>query len=1745
MKNLASINTYSLLFLLLFLGSSFNSAFAQTAIFIGDIPDGNHNKEIIIYDLQNHNIRYTISLPDNVYGLHGAKFNSTKDKLYILCKSFDSGPQFHILEYATLDPSNITLTNSIPVPTTNRNVSIVQNEFFFNSTETKIHCFVLSNDFKELKGIEIDITNGNSSTYNVKSIVPGKNIYSRCKFVQSRSQNKIFFIGYAPNKQTTHEGFIEVIDYSTTTPQLADPIPYKSLVRTAIPGLDANSQTPINIAIDSDGNKLYVANGQINKSEGSAWMTVIDIVGKTASADYAIDGKIKIGDGTNFTKYNDDILSLSNGLVRTDFRISPDKTKALLSAEVNEKRTNNLSLIQLDANSLPTGINNFEVSGQKSEYIGFHPTNNNLAYIGADGRIFELDLNTKTFNEEVSEWITFSTGATQFKAYIFPSPKSILNFNFPEIPRPTFQDRLFVLTKPRGPLASPLHTSSHPSSSSKLKEINAPSGEIHQQITFPFGTLGKDKAIYSPQRGSLFFGNFKEHKIFEVDLNDFRIKQTLTLPIAFKNGFDIIGVNGVQNALFLKKPYTDEVFRVSLNSNNPVPEKIQFSSRVSIPIMNLNGNKLFFPQSASVGRDIVYNVVIYDLNDHSFSAVNPGSPTKITYEREAVPEWQRHVLTDYYGNLIFILGGDNKIRAYSTLDGSLVRGPFDIGPNSQAPNVSNIILSTDEQKLYFLRGDNKIITIDADLTQVLSEDEIGNLNLYFVPRGQGQQNIRKADGFHLSPSSDRDYIYLYRSKGNLPNFIAVVDLNTKQVVRTISANGEVANITHPIYPPGQTPPAPATAYITSNGHDDISVIDVGSNKEIAVIQLESGANPYGVAVSPDGRRAYAGNRGNNTVSVIQTATNRKIHTISISAKPLALAVSPDGSELFVTTLDGAGVGKVEVYKREDYSLARTITVGNNPDGIALAPDGTAYLTNRIATGFAVSKIAAGASVLSGDLLIGNSAEGIAITSDGQRAYAANVKPGAGTGQVTAIDLSTFTVAGNIDVQAKPEGIAVSPDDSKVYVANRDANSVSIVDATDLTATAVHVTVGTNPEGVSVSPDGSKVYIVNEGSDNISILNTSDNSISGTIPVGDKPEGFGQFIAPAVYSDLVLDLDPHAYVSNSDDDNVSVINTRTNMRVKTIPVGDYPEGVAVHPNGSKVYITNLNSDNLSVIEQSSGIVEATITTGQKPLGICLNADGSKAYVANVGLPGGTSPSYTATASTVSVINTTDYTTSTIAGVNNPYGLALKESADRLYATNYYSGTVTEINTSSNTVLGTINVGLEPCGILYHKGLDKLYVANHKSNTVSVIDLSTATPTVTSITVGAEPIGLAFSNEGDLLYVTHENLANVEIIETATDTKSSNTLAATTFQRGISLTPGGKWVYVIDSDDHQVRVFDAETRAEHTNVPVGNNPEAFGKFITAGKTKGFIPIVPTNTTTDRTGTIAVADLDQPFAEALVLVEDAPSVVQVSPDGERAYIADNTGTDYQVIHALTNRSSNYELDYIPSDLELSGDGNLLFISEKVNPNLNVLDAYSGNSLETHSTGTNALSGITSSPDGNTLCGASTTGELVIIQRDPYQANNISTLGGTIGETVFHPDGSKIFVQVAGVGIKVVDLAGAAQGSISGINVAVFTLSPDGNTLYFTEASDNKLYKVDVSGSLTLDIAATPSLKQTVARVGNNTKCLEVSPDGKYIYVLDANEDDLMAFDANLLNQTTALKTVQLKGKPSGCGCFMRFPE
>ena len=103
----------------------------------------------------------------------------------------------------------------------------------------------------------------------------------------------------------------------------------------------------------------------------------------------------------------------------------------------------------------------------------------------------------------------------------------------------------------------------------------------------------------------------------------------------------------------------------------------------------------------------------------------------------------------------------------------------------------------------------------------------------------------------------------------------------------------------------------------------------------------------------------------------------------------------------------------------------------------------------------------------------------------------------------------------------------------------------------------------------------------------------------------------------------------------------------------------------------------------------------------------------------------------------------------------------------YVVNELSGSVTPIDTATNTPGAAIAVGSIPMRLAITPDGKTAYVANFSSGSVTPIDTATNTPGA-AIPVGTDPFGVAITPDGKTAYVTNVGSDSVTPIDTATNT-----------------------------------------------------------------------------------------------------------------------------------------------------------------------------------------------------------------------------------------------------------------------------------------------------------------------------------------------------------------------------------------
>ncbi len=228
-----------------------------------------------------------------------------------------------------------------------------------------------------------------------------------------------------------------------------------------------------------------------------------------------------------------------------------------------------------------------------------------------------------------------------------------------------------------------------------------------------------------------------------------------------------------------------------------------------------------------------------------------------------------------------------------------------------------------------------------------------------------------------------------------------------------------------------------------------------------------------------------------------------------------------------------------------------------------------------------------------------------------------------------------------------------------------------------------VEVGSHPAHVVYTEDGKYALVTNNEDNNVSVIDTKDYTVVNTIGTGKGPHGF------RISSDS-----KHAYIANMGEDSVSVINLETMKEDRKIQVGAAPVTTGISADG-KTLVTTLNAENaLAIVDLESGNIEK-VEVGIGPAQVYLDANDQFAYVANQGTESNPSNSITI------VDLKSKAAVSTIETGKGAHGVVLSGDSKTAYVTNMFEDTVSIIDLEAKEVKQTIQVGEVPNGITIMK------------------------------------------------------------------------------------------------------------------------------------------------------------------------------------------------------------------------------------------------------------------------------------------------------------------------------------------------------------------------------------------------------------------------------------------------------------
>ena len=298
-------------------------------------------------------------------------------------------------------------------------------------------------------------------------------------------------------------------------------------------------------------------------------------------------------------------------------------------------------------------------------------------------------------------------------------------------------------------------------------------------------------------------------------------------------------------------------------------------------------------------------------------------------------------------------------------------------------------------------------------------------------------------------------------------------------------------------PKPSMPPTGSFAYITNQGDNTVSVIDVTQNKVISTIQV--GKAPVGVAVSAQLQRVFISNVESNNISVINTVNKTVIDSIALQGAPVGLAMAPNNRTLYVADWFS---DQIIAINTDDFSKRRALTVATAPAGLVVSADSkTLFVAARDSNEIAI--VDTETFSISKRIASGKHPFGLSLSND--ILYSVNVYDNT----VSAINTLTWQTT-TIKVGEHPYCAVAGADSKMLYVSNTQDDTVSVIDLETL-ATIATIDVGMTPEGISYDKANNKVLVASWGENKVSVIDAISNKLIGHIKTGDKSRAFGDFI----------------------------------------------------------------------------------------------------------------------------------------------------------------------------------------------------------------------------------------------------------------------------------------------------------------------------------------------------------------------------------------------------------------------------------------------------------------------------------------------------------------------------------------------------------------------------------------------------------------------------------------------------------
>jgi YVTN family beta-propeller protein len=289
----------------------------------------------------------------------------------------------------------------------------------------------------------------------------------------------------------------------------------------------------------------------------------------------------------------------------------------------------------------------------------------------------------------------------------------------------------------------------------------------------------------------------------------------------------------------------------------------------------------------------------------------------------------------------------------------------------------------------------------------------------------------------------------------------------------------------------------------------------------------------------------------------------------------SLFAQTPATSLWVTLGDSDQLVELDPYT---YRELRRIKVDPKPHGLAISSDGSKLYVASDKTGnFQV--VDARSGLITGQIPLGNDPNQLTLTRDDRFAYV----PLRGESKIAVVQLDPLRLVKKLPAPAGPHDGFTSADGSRIYFGAQYGNAVTVIDpATQSILYNIPTPAGARP--LEPSGDGKTIYVALSKLLGFVVVDVASRKVTRTVELGRLPEGLPQPYKDTWTHGLQLaNGGRELWLCDDINDLIRVVRLSDMKEVARIRTGHFPHWFAMRPDGRILFVSLWFSDAVAAID----------------------------------------------------------------------------------------------------------------------------------------------------------------------------------------------------------------------------------------------------------------------------------------------------------------------------------------------------------------------------------------------------------------------------------------------------------------------------------------------------------------------------------------------------------------------------------